>query len=321
MFDGLSYIYNEGSDLIERLNVDLIGTLCNFIGTTDIRMPVEYNIEYVKIIHNTVNSFCSYIANDNTIQLLLSSSYFLENTRWTNYYKSLTLKNTTVFKSQDKLSLTQLANYYNSDKGNTYKCAHHYTIKYEELIDTIVNKLNIKAPRLLEIGLNRDNSNSIPSLMIWKDYFNNNIDITGFDIEPIFSKFNGIHNNIHIYIGDQSNIMHLNQLKNKTYHIIIDDGYHASMHQQITFKTLWNNVESGGYFIIEDLHWQPRPENCMKTRSLFENWYNCNYISSEYINLDEVNEIIKTIQSIEFYSSRTKIHADPVNAMVCIKKK
>ena len=102
---------------------------------------------------------------------------------------------------------------------------------------------------------------------------------------------------------------------------MIDDGYQASRHQQITFKTLWNNVESGGYFIIEDLHWQPMPENCVKTRVLFENWHNGNYISSDYINLDEVNEIIKTIQSIEFYSSRTKIHANSENAMVCIKKK
>ena len=32
------------------------------------------------------------------------------------------------------------------------------------------------------------------------------------------------------------------------------------------------------YFIIEDLHYQPTTETCIKTKYLFENWKNNNWI-------------------------------------------
>jgi hypothetical protein len=89
IFDGLTYIHNEECDLIERLNPDLIGTLCNFIGTRDIRMPLEYNIEYIRIIHNVVDLFCSYISTDNIIMLLISSRSFIQYEKWIDYYKSI----------------------------------------------------------------------------------------------------------------------------------------------------------------------------------------------------------------------------------------
>jgi len=224
------------------------------------------------------------------------------------------------------LNLTELANKYNSDKGNLFLCAHHYTPKYEQIFNDI---LNIKLSRkdfstfdLLEIGLNISTTEeSIPSLMIWNDYFNNNINITGFDIDNRFSKFNR-DQNIDIKIGDQSSEKDLSQLKNKNYDMIIDDGYHASKHQQITFKTLWQNIKPGGYFIIEDLHYQPEPETCVKTKKLFENWKNNNWIETEYINSDEIQIIKKDIESIEFYDSKSKRWGDSVkNAFVYIRKK
>ena len=39
--------------------------------------------------------------------------------------------------------------------------------------------------------------------------------------------------------------------------IIVDDGSHASYHQQLTMLKLFPLVKSGGLYIIEDLHWQP----------------------------------------------------------------
>ena len=40
--------------------------------------------------------------------------------------------------------------------------------------------------------------------------------------------------------------------------IIIDDGSHASYHQQLSFKTLFPTLKSGGIYSIEDLNWQPQ---------------------------------------------------------------
>ena len=36
--------------------------------------------------------------------------------------------------------------------------------------------------------------------------------------------------------------------------VIIDDGSHINSHQKLTFETLWDYVEPGGYYIVEDTH-------------------------------------------------------------------
>jgi hypothetical protein len=130
------------------------------------------------------------------------------------------------------------------------------------------------------------------------------------------------YDNIRILIGDQANPHDLKQLQDRKYHLIIDDAYHASKHQQITFKTLWNNVESGGFFIIEDLHYQPEPEppTCVKTRVMFEAWAKGNYITTEWISADDITDIVKTLKSIDFYDSRTKLWNNPQHAMVILQK-
>ena len=103
--------------------------------------------------------------------------------------------------------------------------------------------------------------------------------------------------------------------------MVIDDGYHASKHQQITFKELWNTVRSGGYYVIEDLHYQPEPETCVATKTLFEHWQNGVWITSEYITQSDIDTITPTIDSIEFYDSRSTLWGDSVkHALVYIRK-
>lgn len=321
LYDGLSYIIKQCTDVIECLNSDVVGTLINFIGMKDVRMPPEYNRSFISINHKTVDSFCAYIVRSNLLSVCKTDKIFSDSEILTTCYESLRSTPPVLKNISEARSLTQLANKYNSDKGNIYKCAHHYTLKYEEIIHDIVNIMGVEKLRLLEIGLNRDNSDSIPSLMIWQDYFHKQVEITGFDIHRDFLKFNGRVDNIQIFVGDQANIVDLQQLKNKRYHLLIDDGYHASKHQQISFKTLWDSVETGGFYIIEDLHWQPEKETCVKTRTLFEHWLAENYISTEYITAEDVATIVKSIHSIEFYDTRSKLWADPTHAFVSIRKK
>jgi len=156
---------------------------------------------------------------------------------------------------------------------------------------------------------------------MWNNYFNNNINITGFDININFLKFNNLYDNIKIIIGDQSNENDLEKLKYKKYDIIIDDGYHASKHQQISFKILWSNVKSNGYYIIEDLHYQPEPENCIKTKELFEQWKYNNWIESEFINKNDIINIKNEIEYINFYDSQSKLLDKYNNSFLYIKKK
>jgi len=328
-YDGITYITSVGNTIghkIEVYNQDIVGTLVDFKNGKPIRMPNEVSLIYIKIIHNTIEQFIKYIT-DKTI--IISSTFFDDDLFWKNYYNNIVLKSETIFNNRythTEKTLTYLANKYNTDKGNKYKCAHNYMIKYQEIISDILNEKNlnnnISNIDLLEIGLNRDNTNNIPSLKVWNDYFYNNINITGFDNQPDFLKFNMCENNIKIIIGDQSDENDLQKLMYKQYNIIIDDGYHASKHQQISFKTLWANVKSNGYYVIENLHYQPLTEMCIKTKTLFENWKNNNWIESEFIKLHEIKCIQNEIESINFFDSQSKLWGNSVNnALVYIKKK
>ena len=314
---GITYITNF-SNRIETFNQDIRGSLVDYTDTGPINMPTEQPVKLIRIMHDTVISFISYVSSQKHI---LDNPIFNNNNFWIGYYRNDIVPSELIcnnVKEHNMFTLTYLANKYNSDKGDTYKCAHFYTKKYQEIFSAIIDENTID---LLEIGLNRDKNLSIPSLMIWNDYFSKNVNITGFDIIPDFLKFNGLHNNIKICIGDQSNKTDLYQLKDKKYNVIIDDGYHASKHQQISFLTLWENVKPGGFYIIEDLHYQPEAETCLKTKFLFENWKQNNWISTEFITETEVNNIKPTIESIGFYDSRSKLWGNSVkNALVYVKK-
>jgi hypothetical protein len=319
IYDGMSYT-SSISERIEELNPDIVGTLVNFNETGAIRAPCDINKEVCYTIHSFIDKFINYIHNNSLEGNILRADIFSNKSFWADYYKNHVIKTESIYKNMtDHKSLTQIANDNNSDKGDTYECAHKYTIKYEELIHHLVNNMNIPILNILEIGLNRANTKSIPSLMMWREYIPE-CKITGFDIKSEFLSFNNKYDNIHIKIGDQSNPEDLSQLKSSKYHLIVDDGYHASKHQQITFKTLWDNLEDGGYYVIEDLHWQPIPETCVKTRDLFEKWYMKDYISTEYISKDDLQYIIPTIQSIEFYDSKSKKWNNLKNSFVYIRK-
>jgi hypothetical protein len=331
-YDGMTTFAQLGNRL-EMLNPDTIGTLVNFIGDVGIRKPSDHNLTHAQIAHTTVDEFIRYTLASSENVDCVTSPIFNDCEFWMNFYsRDLYPNHAKIFTQKNEslvlTNLTELANKYKSDKGNAYKCAHHYTLIYEQIIHYgLTNKLqkpeSVCRPfELLEIGLNRDNTNTIPSLMVWYDYFFQiNVHITGFDIQQEFKKFIGTYPTIDIVIGDQSKPNDLAPLKHKLYDLIIDDGYHASKHQQISFMELWENVVPGGYYVIEDLHYQPEPETCVKTKALFENWSSGNWISTEYIDGPTVNKLKETIDSIAFYdSASTKWGNSVKHALVYIKK-
>lgn len=158
--------------------------------------------------------------------------------------------------------LTHLANQFGSDKGDTVLCAHGYTSVYAALLKGVRDQ----PIRVLEIGLvhghtqntmgNRLADIGCPSLRMWAQYLPK-ANIFGFDIvdfrhlsEP----------RIHIFQGDQSKPEDLAALVEQAggaFDIIIDDGSHASHHQQITLAHLFAHLAPGGLYCIEDLHYQP----------------------------------------------------------------
>lgn len=200
--------------------------------------------------------------------------------------------------------LTELANSYNSDKGNIYKCAHHYTQHYEKVFSKYRNKPDFS---LLEIGLNRDDCSEVPSLRMYRDYFGKEVKLSGFDIRPEFKAFEEA--GFEIFIGDQSSPDSLKQCLTGQYDIIIDDGSHASSHQQISLRELWQAVKPGGIYVIEDLHWQPFSESCPKTRALADRWIAGEWEPSTFFPLKWMEQFKTELKRAELLPSASPLHA------------
>jgi len=155
-----------------------------------------------------------------------------------SFYSNTLIKE--IIKSKIKNnSLNYCANYWITDKGDTYGCAHNYTPFYKKHFLIFKNK-NID---LLEIGIAAGSS-----LKMWDSWFDN-ANIYGIDNNPQCSKLCKKHNNINLIIQD---IKTFNT--NKKFDIIIDDGCHLANFIIHGFKTLWSKVKKGGYYVIEDIH-------------------------------------------------------------------
>jgi hypothetical protein len=171
-------------------------------------------------------------------------------------------------------TLTDLANKYKTDKGTQFGERHGYTEAYDGLFAA----RRQERIRLLEIGLRHDpyyvdvDHSTSPSLEMWLEYFPR-AEIIGLDIED----FSGLRKNrLTIMQGDQGSPGDLRRVAAAVgpLDIVIDDGSHASFHQQLTFVHLFPCLRPGGMYVFEDLHFQPpRLESILpsvpKTRDVF----------------------------------------------------
>src|SRR5262245_40258460 len=149
--------------------------------------------------------------------------------------------------------LTQLANRYGSDKGTRAFGRHCYTRIYHQLFA----HLRHRPITVLEIGLRHPfehRNAATPSLRMWRDYFSC-ARLIGFDIDD----FSSVSlSNCRILQGDMSSREDLSQLfALGPFDIVIDDASHASAHQQVALACLFPHVAPGGFYVIEDLNWQP----------------------------------------------------------------
>jgi hypothetical protein len=171
--------------------------------------------------------------------------------------------------------LTRLAARYKSDKGVTIFPFNGYSVHYANLFE----RFRDRPINIIEIGLARRTDRdslgiSCPSLNMWLDYFPK-AKVYGFDIDD-FSRVD-LHRT-QIFRGNQGNLEDLLKLVAECprFDIIIDDGSHASYHQQLTLKILFPHLASNGLYVIEDLCWQPEELEASlppvwKTRDLLKN--------------------------------------------------
>lgn len=191
----------------------------------------------------------------------------------------------------NKKSLYEIGKLYKTDKAEK----HLFCVLY----DYLLSDFREKEIKFLEIGILNGSS-----LNMWSEYFNNGL-IYGCDIND-HSNLN--NDRIRTFILNQENEEDLKAIKGE-FDIILDDGGHTMIQQQLTLKnTFINNLISKGIYIIEDLHTSEHPYKKSHGCDLHNNTihllqdlcvgklrYNSNYFITEY----DFYKLHKQIESIE----------------------
>jgi len=230
--------------------------------------------------------------------------------------------------------LTALADKFGSDKGNM-AYSHGYARIYHRLFYNLKDKPIV----FVEIGLQRTDidkrrskngaegtssalAHDAPSLRMWRRYFQA-AKIFGFDVDD----FSGVFiDRCQIVQGDMSSVKDLSRLVaavGRSIDILIDDGSHASHHQQIALGTLFGHMSSGGMYIIEDLHWQdPSLEraNTPKTRDIFRQFLSTGNIESPHFTASQQEYLQRHIRSLTLFDSLTTSVDDPTDALAVLIK-
>jgi len=119
--------------------------------------------------------------------------------------------------------------------------------KYFDVYEEIFAKYKKKDVKFVEIGVQNGGS-----LEIWKNYFSNNSQIIGVDLNPECKKFE--KENVKIFIGNQSDPLFWDKFFEKAgkVDIILDDGGHTNLDQIITCVNVVDKINDGGILVIED---------------------------------------------------------------------
>lgn len=135
------------------------------------------------------------------------------------------------------MGLHELGLKYKTDKAHYHKFTNVYDNNLKHLIGEKIN--------FLEIGIEHGFS-----LKMWEEFFQN-ANIFGADI---FDKSFLNSDKIKTFKINQENENELMLLPDNL-DVIVDDGGHTMLQQQITFKVLFDKkLKKNGYFILEDLH-------------------------------------------------------------------
>ncbi len=154
---------------------------------------------------------------------------------------------------REKRNSNWLLQYFLKNDKNMIDKWLHYLSLYHRYFKKFL-KLN-RPIRILEIGVFQGGS-----LQMWKEYFGGKgkVEVYGLDINANCKKFEQEDNEgvIKILLGDQADISFLQQLTstNQPFDIIIDDGGHLPDQQKNSFSILFNHLNAGGVYLVEDVH-------------------------------------------------------------------
>jgi hypothetical protein len=204
----------------------------------------------------------------------------------------------------EELTLDDLANKYETDKGTLYgaRTVHGYAPLY----DTYLNKWRHEDIRMLELGICMEGTPGGHSVRMWYNYFTQAniftfdiVDMTHLELESDRVKF---------YQGDQGNREDFKKMYknfgNKPFDFILEDGSHLHYHQMISLGGLFPYVKSGGYYILEDMTERGIPTCCSDnddTLDTLRKFIDTGVMDNEHLTDDEKIYLQNNISKIEIF--------------------
>lgn len=145
------------------------------------------------------------------------------------------------------MTLNELFNKHNCDKGDNVFVKHAYGNTYQTLLDDMPADLT-----LLEIGV-YDPRAPGASMRAWKEFLPK-ARLVGVDINPDAGKL-AAELGVEVFIADQSQVVQLFTVMStvKQVDFVIDDGSHHLHHIETSLRVIWPFLSPGGYYCIEDL--------------------------------------------------------------------
>jgi len=212
------------------------------------------------------------------------------------------------------VSLDDLANLYNTDKGTLYP--HSTRHGYAPLYDKLLTKWRRDPIRMLEIGICMESTEGGHSVKMWTDYFTK-ASIYTFDIVDMSQHPSIIGcDRCKFYCGDQGNREHFQNMYsaygNLEFDFILEDGSHQHHHQMISFAYLFEKISSGGYYILEDIS-IPNVNNIWvsndETYLMLREFQKTGKISNIHILPEEKEYLENNIKSIEIHNDIQDVFA------------
>ena len=229
------------------------------------------------------------------------------------------------FPDLENKDLNTLFEYFNSDKGDYFVNQYLQPAKknkekinahgYAKIYETVFVNFKEKNINILELG--SFYGNAAAALYFYFD----NANIFSADINPDMFKYksNRITN---FYVDSSSRNSLKNDLisKKNNFDIIIEDASHMLKDQIISLFMLFPLVNSGGYFIVEELDFPETREDMRidqtkpDLKQILQNILKNKDFNSIYINDDEKKYFLENFSSIE-------IKKGNFNEIAIIKKK
>ena len=200
---------------------------------------------------------------------------------------------------------------------NIKHSGHGYDAFYEKLFrENRTKNLNI-----MEFGIHHGDS-----LAALSSYFPNS-NIVGVDKNPFSTNYKSKRiRTLHCDVSSEKNLESLSNYLNKDYDYIIDDASHNPIHQKLTLFSMFQNLKSGGIFVIEELNFfqsennkDDSNQNFLRNLLIDVSKKSETILKSKYN--DKIMDFIDDVQDVEINKGVLTHKGGNVSEIAFIKKK